>query len=58
MAKRLRRQSLGRLHSRALDLLIATVAVHHDAELITFDADFEQIATVSTLRVTRLARPV
>jgi predicted nucleic acid-binding protein len=42
----------------SLDLLIASVAVHHDAELITFDADFEQIATVATLRVTRLMRPV
>jgi len=42
----------------SLDLLIASVAMHHDAELITFDADFEQIATVSTLRVTRLTRPV
>jgi len=41
----------------SLDLLIASVAVHHDAELITFDADFEEIATVSTLRVTRLTRP-
>lgn len=30
----------------SLDLLIATIALHHDAELVTFDADFEQIATV------------
>ena len=41
----------------SLDLLIACVVVHHGADLITFDADFEQIATVSTLRVTRLQRP-
>ena len=41
----------------SLDLLIVTVAVYHSAELISFDADFEQIATVSALRVTRLRRP-
>ena len=41
----------------SLDLLIATVAVHHGAELVTFDADFEQIAGISPLRVTRLRRP-
>ena len=42
----------------ALDLIIATVAVHHDAELMTFDGDFERIAGVSELRVTRLQRPL
>jgi predicted nucleic acid-binding protein len=41
----------------SLDLLIACVALHHDAELVTFDTDFEPIATISTLRVTRLPRP-
>jgi predicted nucleic acid-binding protein len=41
----------------SLDLLIATVAIHHDAELITFDLDFERIAAVSALRVKWLARP-
>jgi predicted nucleic acid-binding protein len=41
----------------SLDLLIASVALHHDAELVTFDADFEQIATISKLRVRRLQRP-
>jgi predicted nucleic acid-binding protein len=41
----------------SLDLLIASVALHHSAELVSFDADFEQIATVSALRVTRLRRP-
>jgi predicted nucleic acid-binding protein len=41
----------------SLDLLIASVAMHHDAELVTFDADFKQIATVLPLRVTLLARP-
>lgn len=41
----------------SLDLLIAAVAIHHNAEVITFDNDFEQIAIVSALRVTRLKRP-
>jgi len=41
----------------SLDLLIAVVAIHHNAEIITFDDDFEQIATVSSLIVTRLKRP-
>lgn len=41
----------------SIDLLIACVALHHDVELVTFDADFAQIATVSTLRMTRLSRP-
>lgn len=41
----------------SLDLLIAVVALHHDAELLTFDGDFEQIASVSKLRVKRLHRP-
>jgi predicted nucleic acid-binding protein len=41
----------------SLDLLISSVALYHDAELVTFDADFEQIATVSGLRVTLLRRP-
>jgi predicted nucleic acid-binding protein len=41
----------------SLDLLIAVIAVHHAAELITFDTDFQQIATVSTLQVKFLARP-
>ncbi|HEV7241695.1 MAG TPA: PIN domain nuclease [Thermoanaerobaculia bacterium] len=41
----------------SLDLLIASTALHHDAELVTFDADFEQIASTSSLRVKRLHRP-
>ena len=41
----------------SLDLLIACVALHHDVELVTFDADFHQIATVSALRVTWVQRP-
>ncbi|MGH9675962.1 MAG: type II toxin-antitoxin system VapC family toxin [Candidatus Acidiferrum sp.] len=41
----------------ALDLLIATVAIHHGAELVTFDGDFERIARVSALQVKLLQRP-
>jgi predicted nucleic acid-binding protein len=41
----------------SMDLLIASVALYHDAELVTFDADFAQIASVSTLRVDLLLRP-
>jgi predicted nucleic acid-binding protein len=41
----------------SLDLLIAQVAIHHDAELITFDADFEAIAKASDLRVKLLHWP-
>ena len=41
----------------SLDLLIATVALHHNAELVSFDADFEAITLVSALRLNRLTRP-
>ena len=41
----------------SLDLLIAAVALHHNAELVSFDADFEAIASVSGLRLNRLPRP-
>ena len=40
------------------DLLIAAVALHLNAVLVTFDADFETIASVSALRLNRLTRPV
>ena len=40
----------------SLDLLIAAIALHHSAEVVTFDADFERIATVAALHVTRLHR--
>jgi predicted nucleic acid-binding protein len=35
----------------SLDLLIAAIALHHGAEIITFDDDFQRIARVSNLRV-------
>lgn len=41
----------------AIDLLIAVVAIYHDAEVVTFDRDFEHIAKVSELRVKFLQRP-
>ena len=41
----------------SLDLLIAALALHHAAEIITFDADFQTIARVSPLRVKHLLRP-
>lgn len=36
---------------RPLDLLIAQVCVHYDAELVTFDSDFSRIADASLLKV-------
>jgi len=41
----------------SLDLLVAAVALHHNAVLVSFDADFEAIAGVSDLRLNRLERP-
>jgi predicted nucleic acid-binding protein len=41
----------------ALDLLISTVAIHHDAVLVTFDTDFEPIARATGLRAEVLPRP-
>jgi predicted nucleic acid-binding protein len=41
----------------AMDLLISCVAIEHGAELITFDADFQQISRASSLRVKLLKRP-
>ncbi len=41
----------------SLDLLISALALHHDAELISFDADFRHIAQASSLRVRILQRP-
>src|SRR5262245_385095 len=41
----------------SLDLLIAAIALHHGAEIITFDDDFQKIAGVSALQVKLLKRP-
>jgi predicted nucleic acid-binding protein len=41
----------------SLDLLIAALALHHHAELITFDAVFSAVAKASPLRLQLLTRP-
>jgi len=41
----------------SLDLLIASVALSHQAVIITFDEDFQKIAAVSDLQVKLLRRP-
>lgn len=41
----------------SLDLVVASCAIHHDAELVTFDSDFRAIASVSKLRLRLLNRP-
>lgn len=40
----------------SLDLLIATLCIHHGAEIVTFDADFGAIAKISPLNVRLLGR--
>lgn len=42
----------------ALDLLIASTAILHNLELVSFDSDFQHIVTVSSLRLTLLTRPI
>lgn len=46
------------LTAGSIDLLIAAIAIHHDAELVTFDADFARIAEISKLRVKVLQQPI
>ena len=41
----------------SLDLLIAAIALHHSAEVATFDDDYQKIANVSKLQVKLLKRP-
>lgn len=41
----------------SLDLLIATIAIHHGVEIVTFDDDFQSIAAISSLRFKLLQRP-
>jgi len=45
------------INALSLDLLIAAIALHHGAEVVTFDADFEKIASLSALQVKLLQRP-
>jgi len=39
------------------DVVIAALAIHHDVELLTFDAGFNHIAKHSRLKVSMLSRP-
>jgi predicted nucleic acid-binding protein len=41
----------------SLDLLIAAIALHHGAEVVTFDGDYQKIASISHLQVKLLQRP-
>jgi predicted nucleic acid-binding protein len=41
----------------SLDLIIAAITIHHGAELVTFDADYEPIAQYSDLNLRLLKRP-
>ncbi|MGA2547533.1 MAG: PIN domain-containing protein [Rectinemataceae bacterium] len=41
----------------SIDLCIAAIAIHYDAELVSFDTDYLFIASVSELRLKRLQRP-
>jgi len=41
----------------AILVVIATIALHHEAELITLDADFVAISKLSPLQVQLLTRP-
>ncbi len=41
----------------SMDLVVATIAFHHDAELITLDTGFKAVATVSPLKANVLSKP-
>jgi predicted nucleic acid-binding protein len=41
----------------SMDLLIASLCLHHHATLVTFDRDFEGIAKVTALKLRLLPRP-
>jgi predicted nucleic acid-binding protein len=42
----------------SIDLLIAAIALHHQAEVVTFDSDYSLLAGVAPLRAKLLVRPV
>jgi predicted nucleic acid-binding protein len=44
------------INAGSLDLVIAAIAIHHAAEIITFDADYSAISQVAPLRVKLLSR--
>jgi predicted nucleic acid-binding protein len=41
----------------SLDLLTAAIALHHGAEVVTFEGDYQKMASVSDLQVKLLQRP-
>ena len=41
----------------SLDLLVAAIALHHNAVVVSFDDDLAAIASVSPLRFSHLSRP-
>jgi predicted nucleic acid-binding protein len=45
------------VNAGAMDLLIAVVAAHHAAELITFEADFQRIGRACGVSIKLLHRP-
>jgi predicted nucleic acid-binding protein len=45
-----------KIAAASLDLLIAVIAIHHGAEIVTFDVDFQKMAAVAPLQVKLLAR--
>lgn len=45
------------LRVSSIDLLIATICMHHDVALTTFDAHFDALTKLSKLRVNLLIRP-
>jgi predicted nucleic acid-binding protein len=40
----------------AHELLLAAIAIHHDAEIVTFNEDYRRVAAISTLRVRLIRR--
>lgn len=40
-----------------VDLCIAAICLHHEAELVTFDAHFQQISEIAPLKLIHLVRP-
>lgn len=45
------------INAGSIDLLIAAVALHHSAELVTFDGDFQRIGKLCGFQVNLLQRP-
>jgi predicted nucleic acid-binding protein len=45
------------INAGSVDLLIVIVAMDHSAELVTFNRNFQQIATVCNLQLNLLKRP-